>query len=103
MKKYLPKEGELVTNLVLTALKAALAGEAYPKEVQGTYIPARTRTQCSGCSHRGLVYAMKNATRKNGGVVTGDIGCHDAGTFEPIEAAIHHLLHGLLHSYGLWH
>lgn len=82
---YLPKEGELVTNLVLTAVRAAIAGEAYPKEAEKTYVPARTRTQCSGCSHRGLVYAMKNVTRKNGGVVTGDIGCHDAGTFEPMK------------------
>jgi len=84
-EEYLPKEGELITNLVLTAVKTAIAGQPYPAEGEGIYVPARTRTQCSGCSHRGLLYAMRNVVRKNGGVVTGDIGCHDAGTFEPMK------------------
>lgn len=82
---YLPKEGELSANLVLTAIESALAGKPYPTVEQGEYVPARTRTQCSGCSHRGLLIAMKDIVRKNGGVVTGDIGCHDAGTFEPMK------------------
>lgn len=81
---YLPKEGELTTNLVLTAVQSALDKKEYALPSQGKYIPARTRTQCSGCSHRGLLIALKEVTRKNGGIVTGDIGCHDAGTFEPM-------------------
>ena len=81
---YLPKEGELSTNLVLTAVEAALAGQAYPAPAASQYVSARTRTQCSGCSHRGLLIALKEVVKKNGGVVTGDIGCHDAGTFEPM-------------------
>lgn len=81
---FLPKEGELSANLILTAVNAALAGQAYPVQA-AQYIPARTRTQCVGCSHRGLLMALKEVTRKNGGVVTGDIGCHDAGTFEPMK------------------
>lgn len=83
--EYLPKEGELSTNLVLEAIKSALADKSYPQSGQNEYIPARTRTQCPGCSHRGLLIAMKEVVRKNGGVVTGDIGCHDAGTFEPMK------------------
>lgn len=82
---YLPKEGELSTNLVLNAVEAALAGNAYPAPALGQYVSARTRTQCSGCSHRGLLFALKEVTRRNGGIVTGDIGCHDAGTFEPMK------------------
>ena len=81
---YLPKEGELSTNVVLTAVEAALAGQPYPTPLASQYVSARTRTQCSGCSHRGLLIALKDVVRRNGGVVTGDIGCHDAGTFEPM-------------------
>ncbi len=84
-EEFLPKEGELSANLVLSAIESALAGKSYPAEEQKQYVPARTLTQCSGCSHRGLLYAMKEVVRKNGGVVTGDIGCHDAGTFEPMK------------------
>jgi len=82
---YLPQEGELSANLVLTAVEAALAGQPYPLQEQGHYVSARTRTQCPGCSHRGLLFALKEVVGKNGGVVTGDIGCHDAGTFEPMK------------------
>jgi indolepyruvate ferredoxin oxidoreductase alpha subunit len=82
---FLPKEGELSANLVLTAVESALAGKDFPAEAPKKYVPARTRTQCSGCSHRGLLYAMQTVVKKNGGVVTGDIGCHDAGTFEPMK------------------
>ena len=48
-------------------------------------MPIRIRTQCVGCSHRSLLNAMKEVTRKHKGIVTGDIGCHDAGSFPPIE------------------
>lgn len=100
---FLPKEGELSANLVLTAVESALAGKAYPAEEAKEYIPARTRTQCSGCSHRGLLYAMKNVVRKNGGVVTGDIGCHDAGTFEPmkLQATIYCMGSSIPMAYGI--
>lgn len=82
---YLPQEGELSANLVLTAVQAALADRPYPAPEQGQYVSARTRTQCPGCSHRGLLFALKEVVGKNGGIVTGDIGCHDAGTFEPMK------------------
>ncbi|MGB5933669.1 MAG: thiamine pyrophosphate-dependent enzyme, partial [Anaerolineae bacterium] len=45
----------------------------------------RTRTQCVGCSYRGLLHALKLVVRKNKGIVTGDIGCHDMGSFPPLE------------------
>lgn len=99
---FLPKEGELSTNLILTAIKAVFAGEAYPAE-QAQYIPARTRTQCVGCSHRGLLTALKTVVAKNGGVVTGDIGCHDAGTFEPmkLQATIYCMGSSIPMAYGI--
>jgi indolepyruvate ferredoxin oxidoreductase alpha subunit len=100
---YLPKEGELSAGLVLTAIQSAFAGTAYPQSEQNQYIPARTRTQCSGCSHRGLLFALKNVVRKNGGVVTGDIGCHDAGTFEPmkLQATIYCMGSSIPMAYGI--
>ncbi len=100
---YLPKEGELSANLVLTGIESALAGKSYPAPAQRKYVPARTRTQCSGCSHRGLLIAMKEVVRKNGGVVTGDIGCHDAGTFEPmkLQATIYCMGSSIPMAYGI--
>lgn len=100
---YLPKEGELSTNLVLTAVKSALENQAYPVAIPGEYIPARTRTQCVGCSHRGLLFALKEVMNKNGGVVTGDIGCHDAGTFEPmkLQATIYCMGSSIPMAYGI--
>ena len=100
---YLPQEGELTTNLVLTAVESSLAGQEYAAASPGKYIPARTRTQCSGCSHRGLLIAMKEIVRKNGGVVTGDIGCHDAGTFEPmnLQATIYCMGSSIPMAYGI--
>lgn len=84
-ENFLPAEGELSTNVTLLAVENAIVGQPYPVPAQRTYIPARTRTQCSGCSHRGLLIALKDVVRNNGGIVTGDIGCHDAGTFEPMK------------------
>lgn len=84
-ENFLPAEGELSTNVALLAVESAIIGQPYPVPAQRNYIPARTRTQCSGCSHRGLLIALKDVVRKNGGIVTGDIGCHDAGTFEPMK------------------
>lgn len=100
---YLPAEGELSANLVLTAIECAVIGQPFPQPAQGTYIPARTRTQCSGCSHRGLLAALKEVVRKNGGVVTGDIGCHDAGTFEPmkLQATIYCMGSSIPMAYGI--
>jgi indolepyruvate ferredoxin oxidoreductase alpha subunit len=38
-----------------------------------------------GCAYRGLLYNVKRLSRKEKGVVFGDIGCHDAGSFKPLE------------------
>jgi indolepyruvate ferredoxin oxidoreductase alpha subunit len=101
--EFLPKEGELSANLVLTAVKAALDGQPYPAPAPAQYVSARTRTQCPGCSHRGLLIALKDVVRKNGGVVTGDIGCHDAGTFEPmnLQATIYCMGSSIPMAYGI--
>ncbi len=85
---FLPMEGELSTAVVLNSL-VALSPElkesipsTTPLEIE---IPIRTRTQCVGCQYRGLLYALKLAARKTHGIVTGDIGCYDAGSFPPLE------------------
>ncbi|MDK2824003.1 MAG: indolepyruvate ferredoxin oxidoreductase, alpha subunit [Clostridia bacterium] len=86
-EKFLPAEGELNTQIVLDAI-SKLGIKELPEEFKPfdkPKMPIRTRTQCVGCSHRSLLNAMKEVTRKYKGIVTGDIGCHDAGSFPPIE------------------
>jgi indolepyruvate ferredoxin oxidoreductase alpha subunit len=85
---FLPAEGELSERTVLQALAALdpslqrFASQPPPLSVS---VPMRTRTQCVGCSHRGLLHALKLVARKTKGIVTGDIGCYDAGSFPPME------------------
>lgn len=85
---FLPAEGELNDGIVLQALArldeslAPLIPKPFPFSLSA---PIRTRTQCVGCSHRGLLHAMKLVARKTKAVVTGDIGCYDAGSFPPME------------------
>jgi indolepyruvate ferredoxin oxidoreductase alpha subunit len=38
-----------------------------------------------GCNYRGILNALKQTVRKHKGIVAGDIGCHDAGSFRPLE------------------
>ncbi len=85
---FLPMEGELSTPVVLKSL-AALYPEL-EKLIPETAtidmkIPIRTRTQCVGCQYRGLLHALKLMARKTHGIVAGDIGCYDAGSFPPLE------------------
>jgi indolepyruvate ferredoxin oxidoreductase alpha subunit len=85
---FLPSDGELNVQVILDAvLKAAPSvkisrPEAPPLDV---HIPIRTRTQCVGCNYRGILNALKQTVRKHKGIVAGDIGCHDAGSFRPLE------------------
>ena len=85
---FLPAEGELSDRTVLQALATLDASfqEFVPQPLSPSVsAPMRTRTQCVGCSHRGLLHALKLVARKTKGVVTGDIGCYDAGAFPPME------------------
>ncbi len=85
---FLPSDGELNVTMVLDAVEKAAPKvklsrpEAPPLEV---HIPIRTRTQCVGCNYRGILNALKQTVRKHKGIVAGDIGCHDAGSFRPLE------------------
>jgi len=85
---FLPKEGELSTEVVLASLVSLYPTlkEFLPQPASLTInVPIRTRTQCVGCSYRGLLHALKLIARKTHGIVTGDIGCYDAGSFLPLE------------------
>ena len=85
---FLPKEGELSTEVVLASLVSLYPElkKSLPKsEPIDINVPIRTRTQCVGCSYRGLLHALKLIARKTHGIVTGDIGCYDAGSFLPLE------------------
>lgn len=85
---FLPSENELSTEVVLDSIGRLYPEltvpkpETLPLKVQ---VPVRTRTQCVGCGYRGLLHALKLTVRKTHGVVTGDIGCYDAGSFAPLE------------------
>jgi indolepyruvate ferredoxin oxidoreductase alpha subunit len=75
--------------MVLDAVRKAdpevrVTDEFQPRKVD-IEIPVRTRTQCVGCSYRGLLYDVKRIARRYKGIVFGDIGCHDAGSFKPLE------------------
>ena len=85
---FLPMEGELSTGIVLSSLAELypdLEGALPRTEPLDIEVPIRTRTQCLGCSYRGLLHALKLVARKTQGVVTGDIGCYDAGSFLPLQ------------------
>jgi len=85
---FLPREGELSTTVVLKSLATLYPElekhipETKPLEMK---VPIRTRTQCVGCQYRGLLHALKLMARKTHGIVAGDIGCYDAGSFPPLE------------------
>ena len=85
---FLPSDGELNVQVILDAVQKAAPSvkisrpEAPPLDV---HVPIRTRTQCVGCNYRGILNALKQTVRKHKGIVAGDIGCHDAGSFRPLE------------------
>lgn len=85
---FLPMEGELSATVVLKSL--AMLYPELTKSIPetkplGIKTPTRTRTQCVGCQYRGLLHSLKLVVRKTHGVVAGDIGCYDAGSFPPLE------------------
>jgi indolepyruvate ferredoxin oxidoreductase alpha subunit len=85
---FLPKEGELTCEAVfdsLASLYPELSAHIPATSSLVLTVPIRTRTQCIGCPYRGLLHALKLAARRTHGVVTGDIGCYDAGSFLPLE------------------
>ncbi len=85
---FLPSDGELNLLAVLEGIKKAvptLKVNIPETPVLDIHIPIRTRTQCVGCNYRGILNALKQTVRKYKGLVAGDIGCHDAGSFRPIE------------------
>ena len=85
---FLPAEGEMTVQGVLESIRQAAPSikvtlpETPPLDIP---IPIRTRTQCVGCNYRGILNALKQTVRKYKGIVAGDIGCHDAGSFRPLE------------------
>jgi indolepyruvate ferredoxin oxidoreductase alpha subunit len=85
---FLPSDGELNVQVILDGVqKAAPSVKISRPEAPAldVHIPIRTRTQCVGCNYRGILNALKQTVRKHKGIVAGDIGCHDAGSFRPLE------------------
>lgn len=85
---FLPSDGELNVQVILDGVqKAAPSVKISRPEAPSldVHIPIRTRTQCVGCNYRGILNALKQTVRKHKGIVAGDIGCHDAGSFRPLE------------------
>jgi indolepyruvate ferredoxin oxidoreductase alpha subunit len=85
---FYPADGELTVQTVLDAMRKAdpelKIDEFKPGKID-IEVPVRTRTQCVGCAHRALLYNIKRVARAKKGIVFGDIGCHDAGAFKPME------------------
>lgn len=83
---FLPSEGELTTeDVIKAAIDLGLTEKILTLVDRKKLLPVRTRTQCIGCSHRGMLSALKQAAKRSNAIVTGDIGCYDAGSFPPIE------------------
>jgi indolepyruvate ferredoxin oxidoreductase alpha subunit len=85
---FVPSDGELTVQVILETIAKAAPGLKVTQPVVPTldvHIPIRTRTQCVGCNYRGILNALKQTVRKHKGIVAGDIGCHDAGSFRPME------------------
>jgi indolepyruvate ferredoxin oxidoreductase alpha subunit len=85
---FYPSDGELTVRMVLDAIKKAdqeLKVDDFSSTEVDIEVPVRTRTQCVGCAHRALLYNIKRVARAKKGIVFGDIGCHDAGSFKPME------------------
>ncbi len=86
---FYASDGELTIPMVTRAVRKfdpalRLKQEFNPPQLD-IDIPVRTRTQCVGCAHRALLYNLKRVARKKKAIVFGDIGCHDAGSFKPME------------------
>ncbi|HSR10288.1 MAG TPA: thiamine pyrophosphate-dependent enzyme, partial [Thermodesulfobacteriota bacterium] len=85
---FVPSDGELSVTTVLDAVEKAVPSAKVNRPDAPTlevHIPIRTRTQCVGCNYRGILNALKQTVRRHKGIVAGDIGCHDAGSFRPLE------------------
>jgi indolepyruvate ferredoxin oxidoreductase alpha subunit len=85
---FVPADGELNVQMILETIPKAAPGVQVTQPTVPTldvHIPIRTRTQCVGCNYRGILNALKQTVRKHNGIVAGDIGCHDAGSFRPME------------------
>jgi indolepyruvate ferredoxin oxidoreductase alpha subunit len=85
---FYPSDGELTVRMILDAIKKAdpeLTINDFTSTEVDIEVPVRTRTQCVGCAHRALLYNIKRVARAKKGIVFGDIGCHDAGSFKPME------------------
>ncbi|MBM4430386.1 MAG: indolepyruvate ferredoxin oxidoreductase subunit alpha, partial [Chloroflexi bacterium] len=85
---FLPGEGELSPAVILESLRELdpnLPADDARVPPLSLPLPLRTRTQCVGCAYRGLLHVLQGVVRKTKGIVTGDIGCHDMGSFPPLE------------------
>jgi indolepyruvate ferredoxin oxidoreductase alpha subunit len=86
---FYESDGELTVEMVTEAMKKADPSltllDDFKSRDLAIGIPVRTRTQCVGCAYRPLLYNMKKVARKTKSIVFGDIGCHDAGSFKPME------------------
>ena len=84
---FLPSDGELSTQTVLDAIKKldpTVKVQEFETPDLGLEVPGRMRTQCIGCNYRPMLHSLKLVSQKYKGIVIGDIGCHDAGSFPPM-------------------
>ncbi|MFN3535788.1 MAG: thiamine pyrophosphate-dependent enzyme, partial [Desulfatiglandales bacterium] len=83
---HVPREGELVPELILKVINAALVElgleplvieEEATFPVQKLNLPLRKPRLCPGCPHRPVFYAIRRSNPK--GIFTSDIGCYTLG------------------------
>jgi indolepyruvate ferredoxin oxidoreductase alpha subunit len=90
-KIYLPKEGELSTRKVATAL-AEITSRKLPidfRKIDEKYhrvtedLPPRPPILCAGCPHRASFYVIKKAAGEKA-IYSTDIGCYALGIAPPL-------------------
>jgi indolepyruvate ferredoxin oxidoreductase alpha subunit len=101
-KKYIPRYGELNSQLVEDAARNAgliKVTEANRPVVTDFELPGRPPLLCPGCPHAGLFFTLSTvgkraklldgsgkSKQKSDLVITGDIGCYTLGAYPPYQA-----------------
>lgn len=84
---HVPSAGELNLEIVSKAIGQFIGKETNSLSVLSDKpdLPIRPPVLCAGCPHRASFYAVKQATKKQECVYTGDIGCYTLGNAKPLE------------------
>ncbi|MCL2492975.1 MAG: indolepyruvate ferredoxin oxidoreductase subunit alpha [Clostridiales bacterium] len=79
-KPIIPSFGELNADIV----RSAVFGTETLHETTELEAVVRPPVLCAGCPHRGFFVALQKIAKKQGLIITGDIGCYTLGSAPPL-------------------